>query len=86
MALLSSRVRSWPSSIVQRLTWFVASIVRTIGPAASTSLFAVSRQKNLLGGNLVYLVFVGVSALAVLLASKLPAEAWEMEEDQEREE
>jgi hypothetical protein len=34
----------------------------------------------------VYLVFVGVSALAVLLAAKLPAEAWEMEEDQEREE
>jgi hypothetical protein len=60
---------------------FAASIVRTLGPAASTSLFAASHRYNLLGGCLVYVVFVVLSALAVFLASKLPSDAWEMDEE-----
>jgi hypothetical protein len=55
--------------------------VRTVGPAASTSLFAVTHRQNILGGCLVYLVFVVLAGLAVALTFQLPAEAWEMDEE-----
>jgi hypothetical protein len=58
-----------------------ASIVRTLGPAASTSLFAVSIKYNILGGCLVYLIMGLVAVSAVMLASQLPGEAYVMEED-----
>ncbi|CAE6425017.1 unnamed protein product, partial [Rhizoctonia solani] len=32
----------------------IASIIRAIGPATATSLFALSVEKNIIGGNLVY--------------------------------
>jgi hypothetical protein len=70
------------SDMVQLTDAFSASIVRTLGPAASTSLFAASHRYNLLGGCLVYVVFVMLSALAVFLASKLPSDAWEMDEEE----
>ncbi|KAJ7597798.1 member of major facilitator superfamily multidrug-resistance, DHA1 sub-family [Mycena floridula] len=53
------------------------SVVRAIGPAASTSLFAVSLQYNLLGGNLVYFVLGGVSALSLIATVYLPKRIWE---------
>ena len=62
---------------------YAASIVRTIGPAASTSLFAVSTERELLGGQLVYVVFVILAGGAVWVASRLPAEPWEMEGDED---
>ncbi|CAE6499729.1 unnamed protein product [Rhizoctonia solani] len=43
----------------------IISIVRAVGPAAATSLFSLSTQKNLLGGNFVYVVLLGMSCMGV---------------------
>lgn len=59
------------------------SIVRAIGPVASTSLFSFSLQRNLLGGWLVYVVLVFVSALALLGTTYLPTEVWKVPEERE---
>lgn len=48
------------------------AIARAIGPVFSTSLFAFSVEYNILGGNLVYVVFIVVSVGAILAAEKLP--------------
>lgn len=57
------------------------SVARAIGPALSTSLFALSVEHNLLRGHAVYVVFFVISAGAVLLARRLPAEVWDDEND-----
>ncbi|KAG8734023.1 hypothetical protein FRC10_011997 [Ceratobasidium sp. 414] len=44
------------------------SVIRAIGPATATSLFALSVERNLLGGWFVYAVLIGVN-LAGLVAS-----------------
>ncbi|KAJ6577996.1 major facilitator superfamily domain-containing protein [Mycena capillaripes] len=59
------------------------SIVRAIGPVASTSLFSFSLQKNLLGGSLVYLVMICISALALLGTRFLPTKLWEVPDEGE---
>ncbi|KAF8218229.1 major facilitator superfamily domain-containing protein [Mycena galopus ATCC 62051] len=59
------------------------SIVRAIGPVASTSLFSFSLQRNLLGGWLVYVVMVFISALALLGTTYLPKNLWEVPEEAE---
>ncbi|KAG9122327.1 hypothetical protein FRC07_001362, partial [Ceratobasidium sp. 392] len=41
------------------------SAIRAIGPASATSLFAVSVQRNLMGGWFVYAVLVGVNLLGL---------------------
>ncbi|EGO19011.1 hypothetical protein SERLADRAFT_443553 [Serpula lacrymans var. lacrymans S7.9] len=51
-----------------------ASVARAIGPAMSTSLFAVSIQYNILGGNGVYAFLLVLSCGALYLASRLPDE------------
>ncbi|KAJ6496298.1 major facilitator superfamily transporter [Mycena sanguinolenta] len=56
------------------------SVARAIGPALATSLFSLSVHHNLLGGRAVYAVFLAISVCAVMLARRLPAEAWEEEE------
>lgn len=53
------------------------SIARAIGPALSTSLFAVSLEKNLLGGYAVYVISFALSSLALLLALRLPEKMWD---------
>ncbi|KAF8886149.1 major facilitator superfamily domain-containing protein [Infundibulicybe gibba] len=53
------------------------SLARAFGPAISTSLFALSVEKNLLGGYAVYVVLVAISCLAILLAVRLPEKMWE---------
>ncbi|KAJ6461113.1 MFS general substrate transporter [Mycena sanguinolenta] len=58
------------------------SIVRAFGPAASTSLFSLSLQRNLLGGWLVYVILVLVSALALLGTTSLPTKVWEVPEEE----
>ena len=50
--------------------------MRAVGPASATSFFAVSVEKNLLGGNLVYLVLMLLSVLAYVAAQLLPEEPW----------
>ena len=52
----------------------LVSIFRAIGPAMSSSLFALSLEHNLMGGYAVYLVLVVTSCLALLLATHLPSE------------
>ncbi|CAE6465552.1 unnamed protein product [Rhizoctonia solani] len=47
----------------------IISIIRAIGPAAATSLFSLSIEKNILGGHLVYAVLLGIS-LAGVFASR----------------
>ncbi|KAG9081515.1 hypothetical protein FS749_007605 [Ceratobasidium sp. UAMH 11750] len=44
------------------------SVIRAVGPATATSLFALSVERNLLGGWFVYAVLIGVN-LAGLVAS-----------------
>lgn len=63
---------------VNGLGQVTASVMRAIGPAASTSLFAVSQTRGLLGGNLVYVVMVLLSLGGVTVVWQLPPEAWDM--------
>ena len=55
--------------------------MRAIGPAASTSLFSLSLEKNILGGWFVYVVLVVLSAVALFASAWLPTKLWEVEED-----
>lgn len=54
----------------------VASIVRVIGPAASTSLFAASAKHNLLGGYAVYLILTVLSGLSLFVVARMPKQPW----------
>ncbi|KZP17589.1 MFS general substrate transporter [Athelia psychrophila] len=54
----------------------VVSIVRAVGPAASTSLFAVSAKHNLLGGYAVYLVLIVWSGLSLSVVARMPKQPW----------
>lgn len=49
---------------------------RAIGPAMSTSLFALSHQHDLLGGNAVYLFMITIALGVFFVASLLPKQAW----------
>ncbi|KAG8928307.1 hypothetical protein FRC03_000826 [Tulasnella sp. 419] len=53
----------------------VVSFMRTVGPAAATSIFAFSTEKNLLGGNLVYYIFMTLTFGAIWVGTLLPAKA-----------
>ncbi|KAG2075426.1 MFS general substrate transporter [Suillus decipiens] len=57
------------------LAQMTASIVRAIGPAASTSMFAYSVQHKLMGGYAVYAFFIVMTVIALKIATKLPATA-----------
>jgi hypothetical protein len=61
---------------VNGLAQMVASIQRTVGPAAADSLFAFSVTKNVLGGNFVYVVLVSLVGVGLYVAAKLPRHAW----------
>lgn len=52
----------------------VASVMRAIGPASSTSLFALSVERNWFGGYGVFLILIIGTCLALFLADKLPAD------------
>ncbi|KAG8879174.1 hypothetical protein FRB97_001903 [Tulasnella sp. 331] len=51
----------------------VVSLMRMIGPASATSLFALTMEGNLVCGSLVYLVFLGFTFVALLVAIPLPS-------------
>ncbi|KAI6032822.1 MFS general substrate transporter [Pisolithus orientalis] len=57
-----------------------ASIVRAIGPASATSMFAYSLQHELLGGYAVYVVMIAITIVTMKLASALPEEVGEWEQ------
>ncbi|KAF8888464.1 major facilitator superfamily domain-containing protein [Gymnopilus junonius] len=52
------------------------SVVRAIGPVASTSLFAFSIERNIINGWFVYIVLIIISAAVLLASSSLPKELW----------
>ena len=54
------------------LSQTMASFMRTIGPACATSLYAVSREHHLLGGQLVYIVLSLVTAVTFSASFLLP--------------
>ncbi|KAI5990084.1 major facilitator superfamily domain-containing protein [Pisolithus albus] len=54
------------------LSQTTTSIARALGPATFTSLFAFSKEYNLLGGNLVYVVLLILLCLLVFLSRRLP--------------
>ncbi|KAG8990464.1 hypothetical protein FRB94_000283 [Tulasnella sp. JGI-2019a] len=51
----------------------VVSLMRMIGPASATSLFALTMEDNLLGGTLVYWVLIGLTFVALIVAIPLPS-------------
>ena len=57
---------------VNGLAQSLTSIARAIGPALSTSLFAFSKEYNVLGGNLVYVVLAILATILVSLSHRLP--------------
>lgn len=54
----------------------MTSVQRTIGPAASASLFAFSLDQNILGGNFAYVVLLGVVWAGLGVAVQLPKDTW----------
>ncbi|KAF9237649.1 major facilitator superfamily domain-containing protein [Melanogaster broomeanus] len=54
------------------LSQTTTSIARAIGPALTTSLFAFSKEHNILGGNLIYVVLAGLTTVLVFLSRRLP--------------
>ncbi|KAJ6468335.1 major facilitator superfamily domain-containing protein [Mycena sanguinolenta] len=66
---------------VNGMSQTLVALARAIGPAMATSLFSLSVQHNILGGYMVYLVFVILSGFALVLAKHLPTEVWEEVDD-----
>ncbi|KAJ7595184.1 major facilitator superfamily multidrug-resistance, DHA1 sub-family [Mycena floridula] len=76
MAMNVMLIDSSPSDVAisrtNSLSQIVASFVRAVAPSAANSMFSVSHQFNLLGGNLVYLFMTGMVLLAVRVGMMLP--------------
>jgi len=58
---------------VNGIAQVMVSIVRTIGPAAANSLFSLSMKHRYMGGWMVYVMLVSLSAAALVLAMMLPS-------------
>ncbi|KIJ62761.1 hypothetical protein HYDPIDRAFT_93712, partial [Hydnomerulius pinastri MD-312] len=61
------------------LSQTTTSIARALGPAATTTLFAFSKEFNVLGGNLIYVVLAALTTVLVFLSRRLP----ELTDDEE---
>ncbi|KAH9966955.1 MFS general substrate transporter [Lactifluus volemus] len=59
------------------LAQLILSIMRTISPAISTSLFSLSVAEGYLGDGLVYMVFISISLLVVAFGTTLPRQVWQ---------
>ena len=57
---------------VNGLSQSLTSIARAIGPASTTALFALSKEYNVLGGNLVYVILAMLATVLVLFSRHLP--------------
>jgi MFS family permease len=58
----------------------VVSIQRTVAPAAAASLFAFSLDRNILGGNFVYVVLLSIVCVALGVSVELPENTWKHKE------
>jgi hypothetical protein len=58
------------------LSQSVASIQRTVGPAVADWLFAFSIEKDVLGGNFIYLVLLALVCVGLYVALQLPKHMW----------
>ena len=83
MYVTSSAPNSRCLGAVNGVAQFIASVMRAVGPAASTSLFASSLEYNWLGGNLGYVVLTTMSIGVFFVSTPLPAETWPKEEEEE---
>ncbi|KAG0709378.1 major facilitator superfamily domain-containing protein [Suillus ampliporus] len=57
-----------------------SSVARAVGPALATSLFALSKEHNLLNGNAVFFVLIVLAGVFRWLASQLPDEIQDRDE------
>ncbi|KAF8589027.1 MFS general substrate transporter [Ramaria rubella] len=57
------------------------SIMRSIGPASVTSLFALSIERNVLGGNLAYVVMTFLTTAAFMATLQFPTNPWKRNDD-----
>ncbi|KAG1767185.1 MFS general substrate transporter [Suillus placidus] len=57
-----------------------ASMARVVGPAFATSLFAFSKEHNILNGNAVYVVLIMLAGVLRLLGSQLPDDIQDRDE------
>ncbi|RDX43402.1 MFS general substrate transporter [Lentinus brumalis] len=55
---------------------FVASVMRALGPAASTSLFATSLERNWMGGYGVYVILILTAFTLFFVSTSLPLNLW----------
>ncbi|EIN04047.1 MFS general substrate transporter [Punctularia strigosozonata HHB-11173 SS5] len=62
---------------VNGLAQTTASVVRAVGPAASTSLFAFSVEHDVLGGYAAYAILDAFAIGALCVAVKLPEDRWD---------
>ncbi|KIK45637.1 hypothetical protein CY34DRAFT_509579 [Suillus luteus UH-Slu-Lm8-n1] len=66
--------------VVNGLSQSSGSVARALGPALTTSLFAFSKQHNILNGNAVYVVLIILSGVLRWLGSQLPDEIQDRDE------
>jgi MFS family permease len=59
-----------------------AAVTRAVGPALATSLFAASKEHNLLGGHAVFVILVVLAGGLRWLASQLPDEFQDRDSDE----
>lgn len=59
---------------------FVASVLRAIGPASATSLFALSVERNWMGGYAVFVILIISTILSLFIADLLPENSWSEDE------
>ena len=60
---------------VNGLAQAIGSVSRSLAPSVASSLFAVSLQRNWVGGDAVYYILIGLVACEIRLAFMLPKEA-----------
>ena len=54
----------------------MAAIQRMVGTASAASLFTFSLENNILGGNFVYVVMLGIVCVGLGVATQLPKYTW----------
>lgn len=72
MIVVESVPPGGPMGTANGLAQMASSGSRTIAPTLATSLFALSLQRNLAGGNLVYYIFLGLTLVGIYGTSFLP--------------
>ena len=74
--ITSSAPDSRALGAVNGVAQVVAAVVRAIGPATATSLFATSLERNWLGGHGVYAILIPFSVAVSSVSTLLPSHMW----------